>query len=428
MGRAKEEWMRKTAFRHGDAPAKHVCADCFNDYAIKAFIKYNAVETYCSYCGNNSDSLISIPFSDLFDFILEGIESEWEDPANSMGYESAEGGYQGASVYDWYDLIVEEIEELFDTNDNVREDIISAMAGEHPWCHKDPYGLLEEEALSISWSNFTQQVKYNTRYIFSQLPNAVDPTDIDLIPIPSMLKVLSQEISRLEDQADVIVTLEEDTEIMRARIHNVWKRYTKGSELGTVPAKDAMYSNRMSPSGIPMFYGAFDSNTALLEVIDHKRFTPPWKVATVSTFKTTKTLRLLDLSNLPQMPSLFDQRMNYLRSTIIFLHEFSRELSKPIEKDGTEHIEYIPTQVFTEYIRHLYRDLTGHRLDGIKYVSSQSDQKSCCVLFVSNEQCCGSIVDTSEDNITNPGCTLLLRDIKRKRVFKVGRFNKPEQL
>ncbi len=132
-------------------PDKWVCADCFDDYAIKAFIEGNAEKTYCSYCGKTSDSPISVSFYDLFEFILERIESEWEDPANSMAYESREGGYQGAQVYDWYDLITEEIEELFEINDDLREDILSKMAGEHSWCHKDPYGLPREEALSVSW-------------------------------------------------------------------------------------------------------------------------------------------------------------------------------------------------------------------------------------------------------------------------------------
>lgn len=410
-------------------PDKYVCADCFDDYAIKEYIRGNAENNECSYCGNTSDLTISANFNAVLGFIIEGIETEWEDPANSMAHDSGEGGYQGATVYDWYDLVIEVIEELFDINENVREDLLSAMAGEHGWCHKDPYGLLQEEALSISWEIFSRQVKYNTRYIFSQLPDEVDPMDIDMIPIPRMLEVLSQDISSLEDQADVIVTLEGDTDITRARIHNMWKRYVNGSELGTVPAKDARYSNRMSPSGIPMFYGAFDLNTALLEVIDHKKITPPWKIATIATFKTTRPLRLLDLSNLPQVPSIFDQRMNYLRSTIIFLHEFARELSKPINKDGTEHVEYVPTQVFTEYIRHIFRDREGNPLDGIKYSSAKSDRKSCCVLFVTNEQCCGSIInDTNGDIVTNPQSILLLRDAERKRVFKIGRLNEKHQL
>lgn len=407
----------------GRTMERYVCSDCFGDYAIKAFIEDNAVETRCTYCGRTSDSPISAHFSEVFKFILEGIEPEWEDPAESMAYESREGGYQGASVYDWYDLITEEIEELFEINAGVLNDILSEMAGEHAWCHKDPYGLLEEEALSISWRNFSRQVKYQTRYIFSQLPDIADPMDIDLIPVPRMLNTLSQELSRLEDEADVVLTVEQDTEIMRARIHDMWKRYLNGRQLGTVPAKEARFSNRMSPSGIPMFYGAFDSDTALLEVIDHKRFTPPWKVATIATFKTTEVLKLLDLSNLPQVPSLFDQRMNYLRSTIIFLHEFAYELSKPINKDGTEHIEYVPTQVFTEYIRHLFRDRYGDSLNGIKYVSAKANQKSCCVLFVNNEQCCGSISNPSEDNVSNPECVLLLQKAERKRVFKIRGAN-----
>jgi hypothetical protein len=402
---------------------RYVCSDCFDDYAVKAFIEDNAVETRCTYCGRISDSPIAAHFSEVFQFILEGIETEWEDPAESMAYESREGGYQGASVYDWYDLITEQIEELFEINADVLNDILSEMAGEHAWCHKDPYGLLEEEALSISWRNFSRQVKYQTRYIFSQLSDTVDPMDIDLIPVPRMLNTLSQELSRLEDEVDVVLTVEQDTEIMRARIHNIWKRYLNGRQLGTVPAKEARFSDRMSPSGIPMFYGAFDSDTALLEVIDHKRFTPPWKVATIATFKTTKVLKLLDLSNLPQVPSLFDQRMNYLRYTIIFLHEFAYELSKPIIKDGTEHIEYVPTQVFTEYIRHLFRDRYGDSLNGIKYVSAKANQQSCCVLFVNNEQCCGSISNPSDGDVANPECVLLLQKAERKRVFKIRGAN-----
>lgn len=401
----------------------YVCPDCFGDYAIKAFIEDNAVETHCSYCARTSASPISAHFSEVFNFILEGIETEWEDPAESMAYESREGGYQGAPIYDWSDLITGIIEELFEINAYVLDDILSEMAGEHSWCHKDPYGLLEEEALSISWRKFSRQVKYQTRYIFSQLPSAVDPMDIDLIPVPRMLNTLSQELSRLADETNVILTIEQDVEIMRARIHNMWKRYINGLQLGTVPAKEARFSNRMSPSGIPMFYGAFDSDTALLEVIDHKRFTPPWKVATIATFKTNKALKVLNLSNLPQVPSLFDQRMNYLRSTIIFLHEFARELSRPINKDGTEHIEYVPTQVFTEYIRHLFRDREGNSLDGIKYVSAKSNQQSCCVLFVNNEQCCGSVTNSGADNVANPECILLLQKTERKRVFKIRGAN-----
>ena len=32
------------------------------------------------------------------------------------------------------------------------------------------------------------------------------------------------------------------------------------------------------------------------------------------------------------------------------------ELGEPIKKDSRVHIEYVPTQVFTEYVKYLYAD------------------------------------------------------------------------
>jgi len=64
------------------------------------------------------------------------------------------------------------------------------------------------------------------------------------------------------------------------------------------------------------------------------------------------------------------------------------ELSKPIEKDDKSHIEYVPTQVFTEYIRHAYKFEDGSKFEGIIYPSSIQPSGISCVLFVENDQCC----------------------------------------
>jgi hypothetical protein len=62
------------------------------------------------------------------------------------------------------------------------------------------------------------------------------------------------------------------------------------------------------------------------------------------------------------------------------------DLSKPISKNGREHIEYVPTQVVTEYFRYTYEDLTGGSLDGIIYPSSKLSKKNACVLFYDHQQ------------------------------------------
>ena len=64
-----------------------------------------------------------------------------------------------------------------------------------------------------------------------------------------------------------------------------------------------------------------------------------------------------------------------------------KEVTKPIVKDGREHIEYIPTQIVTEYFRHVLGNELGVEIRGVLYSSSQN-ASTCCVLFCSNEECC----------------------------------------
>lgn len=406
MGRIKEIWMRKTALGYGDVPDKYVCADCFDDYAIKEFIKGNAVEEICSYCANESDKPIAAKLEIVVDFICQGINTEWEDPANSMAYESREGGYQGATVITSDELVRYEIEELFNTNEAVLDDIVYSMIGSHDWCQQDPYGLRREEALSLSWEKFSDQVKHHTRYIFFRLEDEERRFyDLDMIPVPKMLDRIANELSGLADNIDLFTTLDIGGKIFRARIHDEGKELSKAKDFGTVPIGEAVYSNRMSPAGIPMLYGAFDSETAYKEIVDDGKDNQG-KVVSLATFKTLKKIRVLNLTNLPEIPSLFDPQLRHLRSSLIFLRDFVKELSQPISKDGNEHIDYVPTQVFTEYIRYLYRDREGAILEGILYPSSKNINGISCVLFIENEHCCDEHqvqideLDTSDDSNT----------------------------
>ena len=141
----------------------------------------------------------------------------------------------------------------------------------------------------------------------------------------------------------------------------------------------------MSPAGIPMFYGAFDSETAIVETTSGKDVTG--QIATTGVFKNVKTLKILDLTTLPEVPSLFDESRNYLRSILIFMREFVRDLSRPISKDGMVHIDYVPTQMFTEYIRYVHQDINGDNINGIIYPSSQKAGGKAIVLFLENKNC-----------------------------------------
>ena len=333
MGYAKEQWARRTALGYGDVPDKYVCAGCFEDYAIKEFIKETAVEKKCSYCSKKSKVPIAAELEIVVDFICQGINTEWEDPVENLPYESAEGGYQGARVIDSDELIRYEIEELFNTNEAVLDDIVLSLVGNHDWCQKDPYGLRKEEALSLSWADFAKQVKHYTRYVFLELDDEEDDfhRDLDMIPVSKMLSRLSWEISKMEYDIKMISVLDIGCTIYRARIHDKEKKLTTAKKLGTVTVKKAKYANRMSPAGIPMFYGSFEADTAFKEIVDISG-SRRGKIVSIATFKTLKKLRVLDLGHLPEVPSLFDTSSRHLRSSLIFMRHFREEFRKPIKK------------------------------------------------------------------------------------------------
>ena len=69
-----------------------------------------------------------------------------------------------------------------------------------------------------------------------------------------------------------------------------------------------------------------------------------------------------------------------------FLHDFSKEVSRPIERDDRIHIEYLPTQAFTEYIRYRFKDDNGAPLDGIMFNSSILNAGKNVVLFCNKEE------------------------------------------
>lgn len=87
------------------------------------------------------------------------------------------------------------------------------------------------------------------------------------------------------------------------------------------------------------------------------------------------------------MPDLFNSDQRWQRPALIFLYGFRDDFVKPVPKDGREHIEYVPSQIVTEFFRYRFHDEYGRRVRGILYPSVQVDRGNACVLFVSYEDC-----------------------------------------
>lgn len=69
-----------------------------------------------------------------------------------------------------------------------------------------------------------------------------------------------------------------------------------------------------------------------------------------------------------------------------FLRNFARDIVKSIKRDGREHIEYVPTQILTEYLRWVFRDASKQPIDGLNFCSSRHDSAKAFALFCENDQ------------------------------------------
>lgn len=106
-------------------------------------------------------------------------------------------------------------------------------------------------------------------------------------------------------------------------------------------------------------------------------------------FRSLVKLRVVDLSELPPILSMFDAGSRYLIPGVAFLHNFVAGLVAPIAREGREHIEYVPTQIVSEFIRHGFRTDDEQSLHGILYRSSKRPDGIACVLFIDVENCGG---------------------------------------
>lgn len=89
----------------------------------------------------------------------------------------------------------------------------------------------------------------------------------------------------------------------------------------------------------------------------------------------------MNLTQLPPLSSVFDSNRRQEREELLFLESFVEEIKKTIEKNGTEHIEYVPSQVVSEYFALVFEASNGQCLDGVLYPSAVQRGGHNLVLF-----------------------------------------------
>jgi hypothetical protein len=334
-----------------------VCHCCFGDYAIKDYIKLHGERQKCDYCHKVRKSC---SLEKVIGLIVESANTEYEDATGCMGFCSEEGGFIGADTFDVYDFVYDVLnQEMNIENEELLKDIYNTLDDSVTWCDSDPYGLRLHESDFLEWKEYTDAVKKNPSRSVTSYP-------------------ILQKVANYLEELDLIVLSSKSHGFYRSRGHERHETFSTAKALGAPPAKNAA-ANRFSQSGQSMFYGADDIETTLAEINVLN-----YEAVTSAMFYPTKRLLLLDLTKIKSIKwiSLFDTERRDLRSPLVFLKRFQEAISQPV--NGVEE-EYLPTQLFSTYLKTIFKTEDGTQLDGILYESSKIPDKECCALFFDND-------------------------------------------
>jgi hypothetical protein len=346
---------------------KFVCADCLDDDYLKSLNRQNQdANCICSYCDNSC----AAPVDTLVPVIEKAIKYFYEEPAEAgVPRDTGEWVGIGGGFYSTPEVL----EDLGLTEpDDLIQDISGSILND-TWVEAAGgyfYGSHQHEIWGDSWSNFCELVKHRVRYFFHFEEDANRKSNNSLSPEDMLYKL----IESLKGTDCFKKKGYLGSSIFRARIKNDHWAISE-SEMRQPPNSFAT-AGRMNPAGISYFYASEDDETAIAEVCKCKA-----EVA-VARFELHGEVNFLDMTKILDLPSPFDPSKRELREQILFLRGFIDDISKPIAKDGREHIEYVPTQIVTELLARQVKG-DGKSIDGIRFKSSVKEGGINWVFFPS---------------------------------------------
>lgn len=399
MGRYKHMMMEMEDQGY-DLSGKMVSPDCFDDVNLRKRLSKFGIDGICTYSHQKG---IVVPMEDVVGFINKYLLRYYDDPGQCDLYLASSfldkgeekdkdslldsfGPYlttKGCEKYDNTEEFLESIG-LQTDYDELNQDLIEAI-GDHWWIEREPFVISLGDELSMKWKHFSSSVMHRQRFTFlanQEFNGEPEHTDNGLFDILTELGGIINKHGLCKELRA------EETMLYRAR--PLSRKVEHKFEEITSPPDDAAKQNRMSPAGVSMFYGAFDLDTSLKESSwngDGKG----WFLT--GEFKPLRPLKVLDLTSLPGPITFWLEGFE----EVAFLKSFHKEITRHINRDDSIHVEYIPSQVFTEYLRFMFKTVP---LDGMIYNSSLTGAKNI-VLFCNNEESKELLVATDIDEVDN---------------------------
>lgn len=378
----ENRFRRYSVPEHGE---KYFCLSHLDNQHLINLLKPFSIKGKCSYCDEKSDVVdlavfIQTVCARLVEYVgpmdNEGLylaSSFMEDDDDDIPGWTRRGPFIAPDNVEYYEDAGDVMSDfdLYTDNDKINQDIENCLYVDG-WIRRDPTGLLMKDRMLFSWKAFASLVKTKMRYTFfrsEEYYKDIDGTEyqsIDIIAnISSMIGIIRRELPI-------------GTKIYRGRPEDDKAPYSEFKDLTAPPRKYAK-NNRMNPQGISMFYGSLDRETPISEIRNYIDNTS--KKIFLGQFETTKVLNIIDLCSIPTPNFWIGDSGDWQKYS--FLIDFHNEISKPVNPND-EAIDYIPTQVFSEYLRYIQKTDNGKRYDGIIYKSSLTGNKNI-VLFYDNK-------------------------------------------
>lgn len=371
MGRAKEEWIEAQE-RGWSAPETSVCPDCVDDPYLKELLTANASHCHCDYCERDAAEAFAADCEVLVEAVWNTVWAHYCDPSQEVPYDH---GYVVEPI-DFsnvlYNLGFSGHPNLFDEIENTDMNcggFVHAVNG-------DWMGVPGDRVAISAWRSFSETIKHRTRFHFYR----PDPTDEYGTPYDVGI---SQTLPVVAHQLRVAThTISAGTIVYRVRQKKAKDAWQPDAQHLGAPPDQSVRAGRMNPAGIAYLYTAFDARTAAIEVSASRR---AGATPFLAEFRLSKDVIVFDLTTLPPEPSIFDLDKMPLRQARSFIEAFSDSISQPVQKDGSEHIDYVPSQVICEYLAQAFELEPGITLGGLIYKSAANPGGKNLVLFPNHE-------------------------------------------
>ncbi|WP_416761911.1 HEPN-associated N-terminal domain-containing protein [Roseateles sp. So40a] len=327
-----------------------VCASCFDDSDLRQFIREREDRRGCDFCKRFDAPTKSLEA--VARHIEQCLLQHYGLAVDQLPYESAEGGYIG-TTWDTGELLFDSVGLNLprDHTDKLRWALLDELPDE-PWCEFDWLVLNHDQALQSSWEDFCETVKHRRRFFFQ----ATSTDGPDTFTPATLLSIIATTC----ESGGLIRMLPEGRRFWRARVDLPVGERGTAADFGPPPRQFATQTNRMNPAGVPMLYLASTLATALTEARAFEARVGQWVAA--------RPLRVLDLRRLPDVPGIFSTASRQGRLALRFLRSFSEDIMKPVARDDRAHLDYLPSQVVTEFMRDF--KFEDGPIDGIAYDST----------------------------------------------------------